>query len=224
MEKQKQFIIDIAINLFFRYGFKTITMDFIAKEGHVSQETIYTYFQNKEQLIDAVLIEIELRIKIQVTTISAETGNAIESLYRIYYYSFDTIFFNNLFIYNTLKIDYPIKSGLFCAILWNIFYENTKSQIEKGIANGIIYPQIESQEYCYSLISSLLNIYYKLLANFQNIINLTTLIENAIFCSLRIIVTSKGLIILEKERINDQFSLFPSIFEVVGYQKLIIHS
>lgn len=223
MERQKQFIIDIAINLFFRYGFKTITMDFIAKEGHVSQETIYTYFQNKEQLIDAVFIEIELRIKNQVTNISAETVNAIESLYRIYYYSFDTMFFNNVFIYNTLKIDYPIKSGLFCAILWNILYENTKSQIEKGIANGIINPQIESQEYCYTLISSLLNIHYKLLANFQNILNLNTLIENAIFCSLRIIVTSKGLRILEKERINDQLSLFPSIFEVVGYQKLLIN-
>lgn len=220
MERQKQFIIDIAINLFFRYGFKTITMDFIAKKGHVSQETIYPYFQNKEQLIDAVLIEIELRIKNQVTTISAETVNAIESLYRIYYYSFDTIFFNNLFVYNTLKIDYPIKSGLFCAILWNNFYENTKSQIEKGIANGIIYPQIESQEYCYTLISSLLNIHYKLLANFQNNLNLGALIENAIFYSLRLIVTSKGLIILDKERMNVKLPLFPSIFEVLEYRKL----
>lgn len=47
----KERILDKAIELFFRYGIRTITMDDIARELGISKKTIYQHFQDKEDII-----------------------------------------------------------------------------------------------------------------------------------------------------------------------------
>ena len=44
-------IIQIALSLFLKYGFKSVTMDDIAQEMRVSKKTIYAHFPNKESLV-----------------------------------------------------------------------------------------------------------------------------------------------------------------------------
>jgi len=48
MEKN---IIQIALSLFLKYGFKSVTMDDIAEKMRVSKKTIYAHFPNKESLV-----------------------------------------------------------------------------------------------------------------------------------------------------------------------------
>ena len=48
----KEEIVEQAIRLFLQYGFKSITMDEIAQQMHISKKTIYAHFSNKEVLVE----------------------------------------------------------------------------------------------------------------------------------------------------------------------------
>lgn len=51
----KQDIQQKALELFFRHGIRSITMDEIANQAGVSKKTIYQYFTNKDDLVEAVI-------------------------------------------------------------------------------------------------------------------------------------------------------------------------
>ncbi len=44
-----------AVELFFRHGIRSITMDEIARQMRISKKTIYQYFEHKDALVDAVI-------------------------------------------------------------------------------------------------------------------------------------------------------------------------
>ena len=46
-------ILHTATELFLNYGFKSITMDEIAKTISISKKTIYTHYKTKTQLVEA---------------------------------------------------------------------------------------------------------------------------------------------------------------------------
>lgn len=56
MEKKEQ-IIKTARQLFTLYGYKKVSMDEIAKQANVSKVTIYSYFKDKEELLNFFLKE-----------------------------------------------------------------------------------------------------------------------------------------------------------------------
>ena len=51
----KERILQKANDLFRRYGFKSITMDEIATQLGASKKTIYQYFSDKDELVEAVV-------------------------------------------------------------------------------------------------------------------------------------------------------------------------
>lgn len=56
--KKKKGILDAAFRLFNQYGYKNVTIANISKEAHVSLETIYNYFESKENLKKELLRQI----------------------------------------------------------------------------------------------------------------------------------------------------------------------
>ena len=54
----KEKILQKAIELFINYGFKSVTMDDIASEMHISKKTIYSHFSNKTQLVEAASFQV----------------------------------------------------------------------------------------------------------------------------------------------------------------------
>lgn len=56
--KKKKGILDAAFSLFNQYGYKNVTISNIAKEAHVSPDTIYSYFESKENLKRELLHQI----------------------------------------------------------------------------------------------------------------------------------------------------------------------
>ena len=49
----KEKILKKAIDLFINFGFKSVTMDDLASEMHISKKTIYSHFNNKTKLVEA---------------------------------------------------------------------------------------------------------------------------------------------------------------------------
>ena len=54
--KEEQ-IIEVARELFHKFGFKKVSMDEIAREAGVTKKTIYRYFDSKEALLEYFIQE-----------------------------------------------------------------------------------------------------------------------------------------------------------------------
>ncbi len=57
MEDVKTQIITTASRLFLQYGLRSVTIDDVCNEVHISKKTFYNYFRQKEDLIDTVLFQ-----------------------------------------------------------------------------------------------------------------------------------------------------------------------
>jgi len=55
MESQQELIINTAGRLFEQFGIRSVSIDNVCNELHISKKTFYTYFPQKEDLVDAVL-------------------------------------------------------------------------------------------------------------------------------------------------------------------------
>lgn len=55
MENQYENIVNTAVKLFEQYGIRSVSIDNVCSELRISKKTFYTYFPQKEDLVDAVL-------------------------------------------------------------------------------------------------------------------------------------------------------------------------
>ena len=76
-------IIDQAIALFLKFGFKTVTMDEIAHHMRISKKTIYTNFPNKEQLVEDCANKHFEYIIGRIQTVSHQAKDPIIGLYML---------------------------------------------------------------------------------------------------------------------------------------------
>jgi len=56
-------IITVAINLFSRHGIDAVTVDQIAEAADIGKGTIYNYFQTKEDIVVAFMVDVERRVQ-----------------------------------------------------------------------------------------------------------------------------------------------------------------
>lgn len=202
MEDQRLYIISTATDLFLSSGCRHITMDIIAREGHISKKTIYLHFHNKTELINAVLVELGHQLSKQIKC-SEKSANSLEAIYYLASYVLDqssgVVFLND----STLQHCYADQYKLLYKILSLILQENIQSQILKGIEEEIFIPTVKVQEFCCMLTSGLLTSVIKseyMDPDFNELIS----IQDILYYFFRSIVTLKGLPILEKIFLNQQ--------------------
>ena len=53
-ESVRKKIANVALEVFARKGYRQATMNDVAKQMNVTKPTIYLYFRNKEQLLEAI--------------------------------------------------------------------------------------------------------------------------------------------------------------------------
>lgn len=77
----KDYIINGADNLFCQYGFKSVTMDDIAKQLGVSKKTIYQHFKDKNELINILIRDRIVNQDLQMNKCIIESENAVQEVY-----------------------------------------------------------------------------------------------------------------------------------------------
>jgi TetR/AcrR family transcriptional regulator, cholesterol catabolism regulator len=55
MENQQEIIVSTASRLFEQFGIRSVSIDNVCAELHISKKTFYNYFPQKEDLVDAVM-------------------------------------------------------------------------------------------------------------------------------------------------------------------------
>jgi len=79
----KEQILLTATSLFLKQGFKSITMDDIARELGISKKTVYAHYSNKEAIVSESVSHLFTTICGGIDLICARKMNPIEELYDI---------------------------------------------------------------------------------------------------------------------------------------------
>ena len=91
MEKKKQHIISESIQLFLKFGVKSLTMEDIARKLGISKKTLYTHVKDKEDLLlQAVILFGKFEDK-QLSEICSRGLNAIDESLEIKKWVLDMI-------------------------------------------------------------------------------------------------------------------------------------
>jgi TetR/AcrR family transcriptional regulator, cholesterol catabolism regulator len=84
MDQKEQEIIEQAMQLFTRYGIKSVTMDEFSRHIGISKKTLYQYFADKNELVEKTIHALIDKNACNIEEIENKQLNAIEELFELY--------------------------------------------------------------------------------------------------------------------------------------------
>ncbi len=134
----KDRILKAALELFFRYGIKSITMDDIAKHLSMSKKTIYQFFSDKDELVHSLFMQSLEEDERDFVAISEKAANVVEEVFmfmRKMHEIFDTI---NPNIFYDLQKYHPKSWALFHDFKTNYILGSVEKSLERGKKQGLV--------------------------------------------------------------------------------------
>ena len=189
-------IVNKATLLFYKFGIKSITMDYIASELGISKRTLYENFKNKDALIIACMEQSRESYHKQFQAISESNINTIEKLVR--YYEVIVDYYNNTSRSFQLdvermhsKVNEEYENSRNKAILY------TRNLLRSGVEEGLIRNDIDID-----LISLLYSDQMDWFRRSKDIYKLeykiSEILKNIVFIFIRGVATEQGNHILDK--------------------------
>jgi AcrR family transcriptional regulator len=132
-----------ADELFRRYGIRSVTMDEIATQLGMSKKTIYQYYSDKDQLVDAVAIEEIKFSQDSCLRDAAGAANAIEEIFKVM--EFVEVMFRNMnpsMLYDLEKY-HPLGYRKFLEHKNKFLHEMIRKNLERGIREELYRPEID---------------------------------------------------------------------------------
>ena len=130
-------ILNSSVELFRQYGFKTITMDDIARRAGISKKTLYQHFANKEEVVREAVIWYKNHLDTQCRAMMEDTENAIEAMVRIKTMMDHSYKQTNPMVIMELQRYYPEGYKVFRESLVTQDVEAVKKNLQQGIEEGL---------------------------------------------------------------------------------------
>jgi AcrR family transcriptional regulator len=147
-------IVELAKRRFLAHGFQRVSLDSLVGELHTSKSTIYQYFKTKEELVKAVIDQLDLEINTRLEDIICDDQPFGQKLSRIIDFTKALLAeINEIFLYDLQN---------YAPEMWSHYEMKRESRInrhyrelfESGIEDGLIRDDID--------IDILLSIYLQL--------------------------------------------------------------
>lgn len=194
MENQ---ILEKATDLFLNLGFKSVTMDDIAKEMGISKKTIYSHFENKTKLVAECTLRVFQTISESIDHICSLQKNPIEELYEIKKQMMVHLKGEKSSPQYQLQKYYPKIYASLRAKQYEMMQECVLENLNKGIQQGIYRENLNIAFVSRIYFSGVISI--KDIELFpQNTFPIAELMDNYLEYHLRGIITPKGRTILNK--------------------------
>lgn len=137
-------IMSSALELFKQYGFKSVTMDDVARRAGISKKTLYQFFDNKNSIVSETLLWYKQTLRCQCNDMMDGAKDAIEAFVRIQVH-FENFYKEiNPIALHELQRFYPEGYHQFRENI-NNDVSATKNNIDQGIAEGFYRPDINSE-------------------------------------------------------------------------------
>ena len=131
-----------ANDLFCRYGVRSITMDEIAAQLGMSKKTIYQFFEDKDELVDAVLEDLIRFSRTCCNKDREESINAIDEIFRAMEFVEEMFANMNPAMLFDLERFHPRSFQKFLEHKNKYLFQMIRSNLERGIAEGLYRPEI----------------------------------------------------------------------------------
>lgn len=138
----KERILEKAHELFMRYGVRSVSMDDIAAQLGMSKKTLYQYYTDKEELVDAVLSSFLENNRKQCLDGRQKAENAIHEVFQ----AFDMMeeMFNNMNPSMVFELE-KYHTSVYKKIQHHKYvflYQVLKQNLERGIKEELYRPEI----------------------------------------------------------------------------------
>ena len=144
MEKKKQHIISESIQLFLKFGVKSLTMEDIARKLGISKKTLYTHVKDKEDLLlQAVILFGKFEDK-QLSEICSRGLNAIDESLEIKKWVLDMIQNIHPSVAYDIEKFYPAVSKRMKTSRHENVYRSIYQNIVKGQKEGLYRSDINA--------------------------------------------------------------------------------
>jgi AcrR family transcriptional regulator len=139
----KDLIVSKATELFLSLGFKSVTMDDIARQIGVSKKTLYIHFQNKTSLIEEATFQLFTKISLGIDHICDHSENPIEELYDVKRFVMSHMKNERMSPQFQLKKYYPEIHDRLWKNQFDKMYLCIHNSIRKGIDTGFFREEID---------------------------------------------------------------------------------
>ena len=134
-----------ADELYRRYGVKSVTMDEIASQLGVSKKTIYQSFNDKNELVDAVIVEMLDYNKLCCQASRMQALNAVDEVYLGMESLQDMLDNMNPSILFDIERGHPNTFKKFTEFKYDFLFDLMKKNIERGKNEGLYRPEINAE-------------------------------------------------------------------------------
>ncbi|MBT8191002.1 MAG: TetR/AcrR family transcriptional regulator [Saprospiraceae bacterium] len=145
----KESLLKSAKDLFYKYGIKSVSMDDLARMLGVSKKTIYTYIDNKKDLVRSVISQFIEEEKKAVEDIQQTSENAVDEMTSIARYVLKSLQSVKPALSYDLKKYHPESWRLIEHDHFNFIQKKIKKNIERGIQEGYYRESIDSRLYSF---------------------------------------------------------------------------
>ncbi len=162
-------ILTASTELFTQYGFKTITMDDIARTAGISKKTLYLHFANKEEIVNETMVWHKKTMGESCAMLTQTAENAVELMVKMMAF-FDSMHktINPMALFE-LRRFYPEAYKIFRDMLEDTDVTMLRDNILQGIKEGLYRPEIDADLMArYKLETSLLVFQPNLMVNDRN--------------------------------------------------------
>ena len=188
-------IVVTSTELFLTLGFKSVTMDDIAEEMKISKKTIYTFFANKEALVQSVVFSMYSYITTNLTQIRETASNPISELYEVKMFIMHQLKGEKTSPQHQLRKYYPNIHKELQKKQFDFMTKSVKKSLTKGVEMKLFRPSID--------IDFISRMYFNGMVGIKNVdmfpiekYSPEQLMENYLDYHLRAIVTEDGMKLL----------------------------
>lgn len=193
----KKKILETARTEFIQYGFKSVTMDDIAKLLSISKKTIYEHFANKTELVKACVEFVFDELSQDISQIQKLESNPIEGLFEIKKIAIKHMANKSRSPQFQLQKYYPEIYTKLKQKELKTMGKGFKKSLKRGIEMKLFRPEID--------IEFITRLYFNGITGLRNPelfpateYDSSDLLENYLDYHLRAIATSKGIALLEQ--------------------------
>ncbi len=138
-------ILSSSIELFTQYGFKTITMDDIARRAGISKKTLYQHFANKHEVVSETMTWYKNNTTANCECMLQDAENALEAMVKILAF-FDGIYkrINPMAMFEMQRF-FPEAYKKFREQLLERDVTMVRDNILQGIKEGFYRPDLNAE-------------------------------------------------------------------------------
>ena len=141
--ENKERILQKATDLFMRYGIRSITMDEIAAQLGISKKTIYQFFTDKDEIVEAVVNEECKKNELECVGFRDSSENAVHEIFIAVRETEEMLSAMNPLIMYDLEKHHPKSFKKLKDFKYQFLYKQIKENLQRGIDEELYRAEID---------------------------------------------------------------------------------